>query len=128
MPVGSRTRGSGPQQVVEGARDEDMQEEAVPLRFNEPLSWRAGRPIAVADLLRRLESLWRELRRTEQDGMQKDSMKTAVKELASPNLLAHKDRGVRAWTAACLTEILRLHAPEAPYSMKELKVARVVDE
>ena len=58
----------------------------------------------------------------EQDQNDKLSFARAAKELASPNLLAHKDKGVRAWTACCLVEILRLCAPDAPYTGQQLRV------
>lgn len=92
------------------------------LQFNEPLSWRAGKPIAVADLLRRLQALFKEMRGMEQEENERDSFTTVAKELASSNLLAHKDKGVKAWTACCLVEILRLCAPDAPYTGQQLKV------
>lgn len=92
------------------------------LQFNEPLSWRAGKPIAVADLLRRLQSLFKEMRGMEQEENERDSFTKVAKELASPNLLGHKDKGVKAWTACCLVEILRLCAPDAPYTGQQLKV------
>lgn len=92
------------------------------LQFNEPLSWRAGKPIAVAELLRRLQKLWSEMKDMEQDEDQRESFLVVAKELASPNLLGHKDKGVKCWTAACLVEILRLCAPDAPYNGQQLKV------
>lgn len=92
------------------------------LQFNEPLSWRAGKPIAIADLLRRLQALSKEMRSMEQEENERDSFTTVAKELASPNLLAHKDKGVKAWTACCLVDILRLCAPDAPYTGQQLKV------
>ncbi|KAL9126994.1 MAG: hypothetical protein Q9217_004050 [Psora testacea] len=91
------------------------------LQFNEPLSWRAGKPIAVAELLRRLQALSKQMRAMEQDENDRDSFTRVAKELASPNLLAHKDRGIRAWTACCLVDILRLCAPDAPYTGQQLK-------
>lgn len=92
------------------------------LQFNEPLSWRAGKPIAIADLLRRLQALFKEIRGMGQEENERDSFTSVAKELASPNLLAHKDKGVKAWTACCLVEILRLCAPDAPYTGQQLKV------
>ncbi len=92
------------------------------LQFNEPLSWRAGKPISIADLLRRLQALSREMREMEQEENERDSFTKVAKELVSPNLLAHKDKGVRAWTACCLVDILRLCAPDAPYTGPQLKV------
>jgi sister-chromatid-cohesion protein PDS5 len=92
------------------------------LQFNEPLSWRAGKPIAIADLLRRLQNLSKEMRAMEQEEEDRDSFTAVAKELASHNLLAHKDKGVKAWTACCLVDILRLCAPDAPYTGQQLKV------
>jgi sister-chromatid-cohesion protein PDS5 len=94
------------------------------LQFNEPLSWRAGKPIAIADLLRRLQALSKEMKGMEQEENERESFTTVAKELASPNLLGHKDKGVRAWTACSLVEILRLCAPDAPYTGQQLKVGQ----
>lgn len=92
------------------------------LQFNEPLSWRAGKPIAIAELLRRLSTLSKELREMEQEEIDRASLTKVAKELAGHHLLAHKDKGVRAWTACCLVDILRLCAPDAPYTGAQLKV------
>ena len=92
------------------------------LQFSEPLSWRAGKPIAIADLLRRLQALSKEMRAMDQEENDRDSFARVAKELASPNLLAHKDKGIRAWTACCLVDVLRLCAPDAPYTGQQLKV------
>ena len=93
------------------------------LQFDEPLSWRAGKPIAIADLLRRLQKLSNQMKEMEQEENDRDSFTSVAKELASHNLLAHKDKGVKAWTACCLVDILRLCAPDAPYTGQQLKVS-----
>ena len=59
----------------------------------------------------------------EQEENDRESFTPVAKELASPNLLGHKDKGVRAWTACCLVDILRLCAPDAPYTGQQLKVS-----
>ena len=92
------------------------------LKFNEPLSWRAGKPIATSELLRRLDALAIELRDMEQEDTDKDSLTHVAKELAGHNLLGHKDKGVRAFTACCLVDILRICAPDAPFTATMLKV------
>lgn len=92
------------------------------LRFNEPISWRAGRQIPVADLLRRLESLAAELRELDQEDTDRDSLTKVSQELANGHLLGHRDKGVRAWTACCVVDILRLCAPDAPFTGNQLKV------
>lgn len=94
------------------------------LRFKQPLSWKAGRPIAVADLLKRLQALAKELEAMGQDDeAPKDDLAVPAKELAHSNLLNHKDKGVRAWTACCLVDMLRVFAPEAPYTGQQLRVS-----
>ncbi|EKG10862.1 Armadillo-like helical [Macrophomina phaseolina MS6] len=118
MP-GTRSRASAATQVHD---DEDQQQEPTSgLAFNEPLTWRAGKPIPVAELLRRLQALHQELRGLEQEEIERDALLPVGKELASQNLLSHKDRGVRAWTGCCVVDIFRLCAPDAPYTASQLK-------
>ncbi|KIW02399.1 uncharacterized protein PV09_06219 [Verruconis gallopava] len=114
----------------EAREDEDELEEVTgtghggnveTLKFNQTLNWRAGRPIAVSELLRRLETLARELQSYEQDEVAPESLQTAAKELASPQLLQHKDKGVKALTAACIVDVFRLCAPNAPYTQQQMK-------
>ena len=114
----SRTVGASTTQAMD-LEDEQLQGRG--LQFNEPLSWRAGKSIAVADLLKRLNKLWNEMKEIEQDEDERDSFLNVAKDLASPNLLAHKDKGVKALTACCLVDILRLCAPDAPYTGQQLK-------
>lgn len=104
---------------------EEPEEELVRLTFNEPLSWRAGKPIATAELLKRLDTLTSELQELDQEEIDKDSFTKVAKELAGQQLLNHKDKGVRAFTACCLVDILRLCAPDAPFTPTQLKVGRV---
>ena len=115
-----------PTRAAASATTENMELEAnrPGLQFNEDLSWRAGKSIAIADLLRRLQALHKEMRDMEQEENERDSFTRVAKDLASPNLLAHKDKGVKAWTACCLVDILRLCAPDAPYTGQQLKVGR----
>ncbi|KAI1122698.1 armadillo-type protein [Nemania abortiva] len=101
--------------------DQEMDEELVSLQFKEQLSWRAGKPIATGELLRRLEKLSKELADMDQETVDKDSLHGVAKDLASHNLLAHKEPGVKAYVAACLVDILKLCAPEAPFTPKQLK-------
>jgi len=95
------------------------------LQFNETLSWRAGKPIAITELLRRLQTLGKELRDLEQEDVPREAYTHVAKELANANLLAHKDKGIRAFTACCLVDILRLCAPDAPFTEKQLKVPHI---
>lgn len=92
------------------------------LTFNEPLSWRAGKHIPTGELLKRLDALANELREMDQEETDKDSLTKVAKELAGQNLLSHKDKGVRAFTACCLVDVLKLCAPDAPFTPTQLKV------
>jgi sister-chromatid-cohesion protein PDS5 len=95
------------------------------LQFNEPLSWRAGKPIATGELLRRLDALSSELREMDQEETDKESIHSVAKELAGHNLINHKDKGVRAFTACCLVDVLKICAPDAPFTPSQLKVCQV---
>ena len=96
--------------------------QGVSLVFNEPLSWRAGKPIATGELLKRLDALSNELREMDQEEIDKDSLTKVAKELAGQNLLSHKDKGVKAFAACCLVDVLKLCAPDAPFTGSQLKV------
>ncbi|KAL1305926.1 hypothetical protein AAFC00_004068 [Neodothiora populina] len=110
-------------QHQENGHDEDHSVEGGQhvLRFNETLTWRAGKPIAVAELLRRLKSLHQELSALEQEDADRDSLTPVAQQLAQRNLLDHKDRGIKAWTALCIVEMFKLLAPDAPFKPSQLK-------
>jgi len=93
------------------------------LKFNEPITWRVGRTaIPIADLLQRLQTLAQELRKMEQEEVETESLTKVAQELATPQLLGHKDKGVRAWAGCCIVDVLRLCAPDAPFTANQLKV------
>ncbi|PWY79745.1 ARM repeat-containing protein [Aspergillus heteromorphus CBS 117.55] len=119
MPA--RTR-QGPSVASEVVDPEDNSAGLRNLKFNEPLSWRVGRSaIPIADLLQRLQTLAQELRKLEQEEIETESLKKVSQELATAHLLAHKDKGVRAWAACCIVDVLRLCAPDAPFTGNQLK-------
>ncbi|PIA94388.1 Sister chromatid cohesion protein pds5 [Cercospora beticola] len=104
--------------------DEDGEEEEEggdALQNDEPLTWKAGKPIAVATLLQRLKALATELRHLEQGDCARASLEPKAKELSSPLLLGHKDYGVQVYTLQCIVEMFRLLAPDAPYKASQLK-------
>lgn len=92
------------------------------LQFSEELSWRPAKPIPTATLVSRLEKLGKELSELEQEATDLDSLKDVANKLAHRNLLQHKDRGVKAFTACCLVDLLELFAPDAPFTDDQLKV------
>ncbi|KAL2829159.1 armadillo-type protein [Aspergillus cavernicola] len=119
MPA--RTR-KGPSITTEVVEPEDPSGGLRRLKFNEPLSWRVGRSaIPIADLLQRLQTLAQELRKFEQEEIEKESLTKVSQELSTAQLLGHKDKGVRAWATCCIVDVLRLCAPDAPFTANQLK-------
>lgn len=116
-------RGQPQPQAVE--EDEEAQPQSGSLRFNEALSWKAGKAIAVSELLRRLQALADELREMDQEDIDNDSFAKVATELPGQHLLGHKDKGVRAFTGCCLVDVLKLCAPDAPFTASQLKVCVV---
>lgn len=122
------------EQVVDQPEAEETPDEPEPrtssgglrkLKFNEPITWRVGRAaIPIADLLQRLQTLAGELRKMEQEEVETGSLTKVAQELATPQLLGHKDKGVRAWAGCCIVDVLRLCAPDAPFTGNQLKVWR----
>lgn len=103
--------------------DDQGKGQASGLKFNEPITWRVGRAaIPIADLLQRLQTLAQELRKLEQEDIDSSSLTKVSQELATSQILAHKDKGVRAWAICCIVDVLRLCAPEAPFTGNQLKV------
>ncbi|GAA5863155.1 hypothetical protein JCM8547_002814 [Rhodosporidiobolus lusitaniae] len=73
------------------------------------------------ELVKRLSALHHQLRDFDQDHVDTASLDQVAKDLVHPSLLLHKDKGVKAYAGACLVDILRLYAPDAPYTPNELK-------
>ena len=92
------------------------------LEFDEELSWRPAKPIGSATLVARLERLSKELAEFDQGAVDLESIKDVAEKLAHRNLLQHKDKGVKAYTACCLVDVLRLYVPDAPFTGDQLKV------
>ncbi|PHH75271.1 hypothetical protein CDD82_4519 [Ophiocordyceps australis] len=92
------------------------------LGFDEQLSWRPTKAIPSSTLVARLERLSKELADFDQGEVSLDSLKSVTASLAHRNLIQHKDRGVRSYTACCLVDLLRLHVPDAPFTGDQLKM------
>ncbi|KAI9265205.1 hypothetical protein BDA99DRAFT_437114, partial [Phascolomyces articulosus] len=63
--------------------------------------------------------LHEELHNFPQGEIIKDSLDSTTKELINPKILKHSSSIVKAYAAVCLADMLRLYAPEAPFSDKE---------
>lgn len=88
------------------------------LKFNDKL---VGKGLATDALLKKLKALHHELAEMEQDNVELKSIEPVCKELISTSIMLHKDKGVKAYAACCLADILRLFAPDAPYTGPELR-------
>ncbi|KAF7551564.1 hypothetical protein G7Z17_g4899 [Cylindrodendrum hubeiense] len=105
----------------QGSEQEDEGEQRS-LQFDEELSWRPAKSIPTGTLLGRLERLSKELADLDQGATDLESLKDVASKLGHRNLLQHKDRGVKAYTACCLVDILRLYVPDAPLTDDQLKM------
>ncbi|KAF5390105.1 hypothetical protein D9757_003848 [Collybiopsis confluens] len=72
-------------------------------------------------LLKKLKTLHSELAEMDQELVDVNSLSNVRKELIGTSILLHKDRGVKAYAACCIADILRLYAPDAPYTQNELR-------
>ncbi|KAF8624977.1 hypothetical protein AX15_005612 [Amanita polypyramis BW_CC] len=77
--------------------------------------------IATDALLKKLKTLHSQLTALEQEHVDVASLSNIRKELVNTSVLLHRDRGVKAYAACCLADILRLYAPDAPYTQAELR-------
>ncbi|CAN7035358.1 hypothetical protein IGI04_032375 [Brassica rapa subsp. trilocularis] len=75
---------------------------------------------SIFDLLNKVESL---LLAVEQDPIAevRNALKPSMQALVSADLLRHPDSDVRVYVVSCLTEIMRITAPEAPYNDDQMK-------
>ena len=88
------------------------------LRFHEKL---IGKGFSTDILLKKLKALHTELADVEQGAIDTKPLTPICKELISHSILLHKDKGVKAYAACCLSDMLRLFAPDAPYTDQELQ-------
>ncbi|KAK7046668.1 sister chromatid cohesion protein pds5 [Favolaschia claudopus] len=80
-----------------------------------------GKGLSTDVLIKKLQTLHRELADLDQELVDVTSLNTVQKDLISSSILLHKDRGVKAYAACCLADILGLTAPNAPYTQGELR-------
>lgn len=72
-------------------------------------------------LLKRVKQARTELSEMDQDAVDVNSLREICKELVTPALMLHKDKAVKANVACCLADMLRLFAPNAPFTPTELR-------
>lgn len=88
------------------------------LKFTDKL---IGKGLSTDALLKKLKALHTELAEFDQERVDVNSLSGVRKELVSTSILLHKDKGVKAYAACCLADLLRLYAPDAPYTAPELR-------
>lgn len=108
--------------AVEEEEAQEAEQELVTLKFNDPITWRPGKAIPIDQLIKRLDKLANELSDMDQETADEGPINKIAKEVASHQLLSHKDKGVRAYVACCIVDILRICAPNAPFTPSQLKV------
>ncbi|KAF8947795.1 hypothetical protein BGZ47_007859 [Haplosporangium gracile] len=86
------------------------------LQFRQKLTGNAS------DLHKKLKELQAELKDLEQENVDTKSLSSVTKQLIDSSIVNHKDKGVRIYAACCIADMLRLYAPDAPYSNTQLKV------
>eukprot|EP01134_Creolimax_fragrantissima_P007742 CFRG7742T1 len=74
-----------------------------------------NRNLSKDEMLKRLKALLQHLQKHQQND-NLDDVEPFTQVLVSDALLRHKDKEVRVYVACCLADILRLYAPDAPYS------------
>ena len=88
------------------------------LKFRDKL---VGKGLSTDALQKKLKQLHQELADMDQEHVDVNSLAPVRKDLINTSILLHKDRGVKAYTACCLADLLRLYAPDAPYTQNELR-------
>ncbi|KDQ08190.1 hypothetical protein BOTBODRAFT_118968 [Botryobasidium botryosum FD-172 SS1] len=88
------------------------------LKFSDKL---VGKGHSSDALLKKIKALHNELAEMDQEAVDTSTLGGIRKELISTSILLHKDKGVKAYAACCMADLLRLYAPDAPYTGPELK-------
>ncbi|CDF89956.1 probable Sister chromatid cohesion protein PDS5 [Zygosaccharomyces bailii ISA1307] len=86
------------------------------LKSYKPIISTSENIISTDELLERLLALHEELSTLPQGCVDLKKLEPYRTDLVDRKLLKHKDKGVRAFVACCLSDILRLYAPDAPYT------------
>ncbi|KAJ1668341.1 Sister chromatid cohesion protein pds5 [Coemansia sp. RSA 1813] len=77
--------------------------------------------VTISELYKQLKKLSKELNSLEQETVDTQTLDAVTRQLLAPALLKHKEAGVVSYVTCCIADILRLYAPEAPYSDSEIK-------
>jgi sister-chromatid-cohesion protein PDS5 len=106
--------------MVAHTRGANQRDTGQSLKFKDKL---VGKGLSTDALLGKLQVLHQELATLDQervDAKADRALNAVCRELVDRALLLHKDRGVKAYVACCLADILRIFAPDAPYTPARL--------
>ncbi|CCE62573.1 hypothetical protein TPHA_0C04230 [Tetrapisispora phaffii CBS 4417] len=92
----------------------------VKLKFKKSILSTSDNIISTDELVNRLSILHEELSSLVQDETDPESVNSYCNDLVNRKLIKHRDAGVRAFVACCLSDILRIYAPDAPYTDTQL--------
>ena len=90
------------------------------LKFDKSIISSSDQMIPTSTLLERLAELQDELSFLNQGTIDLSSLNQYRDDLINRKLLKHKDNGVKAFVSCCISDILRLYAPDAPYTDTQL--------
>lgn len=79
-----------------------------------------SKPIPTKELLARLQKLSDDLSAVDQLNVLPDDYTKVAQDLANKKLLNHQNVGIRAFACCALADILRIFAPDAPFTPAEL--------
>ncbi|KAG2732527.1 hypothetical protein G9P44_004944 [Scheffersomyces stipitis] len=90
------------------------------LLFNKPILPTVKEPISTKELLIRLQALSDEFSTLDQENIDVDSLKQFQSDLINKKLLCHANAGVQAYVCCALADVLRITAPNAPFTASQL--------
>jgi sister-chromatid-cohesion protein PDS5 len=99
---------------------EGMANKMKKLLFQDKIVSTATNPITTKELQTRLIVLQKELSSLEQNEVDLVSLEEVKDNLINKKLLKNPNKGIQINVACCLADILRLYAPNAPYSISNL--------
>lgn len=90
------------------------------LKFDKSIISTLKSPISTKELLIRLQALSDELSAVDQDNVDIGSYKKIQDDLVNKKLLGNSNFGIQAYVCCCLSDILRINAPNAPFTATQL--------
>lgn len=97
-----------------------MAEQVSRLSFKKAIVPTVQKGISTKELLNRLQTLSDELSAVNQDNVDIESYKKVSADLVNKKLLKNSNIGIQAYVCCCISDILRIFAPDAPYTAGQL--------